>query len=92
MSSSSQTVSRRDFWTHHIKSSEAHEGGSKEYCQIHGLNPGTLNSYRSRLGYSKPQKKSVPSPFVPVNIYPKPQSNLPDPIWLAKFLKALGEL
>ena len=92
MSSSSQNVSRREFWTQHIKSSEVHEGGSKEYCQIHGLNPGTLNAYRSKLGYSKPQKKSVPSPFVPVNICPKPQSNLPDPIWLAKFLKALGEL
>ena len=36
MSSSSQIVSRREFWTQYIKSSEAHEGGLHPCFEVGG--------------------------------------------------------
>lgn len=89
--------SRKEFWIHHIESAEAFDGSLKEYCQLHGLKMGSMSSYRTKLGYSikgkqKPKAKKA-SNFTPLKISSpaaKPQilTNLPDPNWLAQFLKA----
>ena len=89
--------SRRDFWIHHIEAAAEFEGTFKEYCHRHGLKPSSLNVYRKKLGYSKPRSggSRASRDFVPVKVsnsrpVPRESANLPDPIWLAQFLKAWG--
>lgn len=90
--------SRKEFWIEHIKASESFDGTLKAYCDLHGLKMGSMSSYRTKLGYSNSQKKSskkkTKSEFVPVKVSskpgPRPSMTLPDPVWLAQFLKAWG--
>lgn len=91
-----EAKSRKEFWIQHIESAETFPGALKEYCQSQGLNPGTLNAYRQKYGYSKPRKRSNPKKapaFTPVHVTGQPTAEshgleLPDPVWLAEFLKA----
>lgn len=89
--------SKQEFWIEHIKAAESFEGTLKAYCDLHGLKMGSMSSYRTKLGYSRSKKKGIkkkPSEFVPIKVSPaggpsrKPEKNLPDPVWLAQFLKA----
>ena len=80
---------KKDFWTIHIQAAEQFEGTNKKYCEIHGLNLGSFNAYRNKLGYSKPRKKLKSSGFSQVQVTAeRTKSNLPDPKWVAEFLKA----
>lgn len=92
--------SRTDFWRSQIEQADKFNGTIKEYCLKNGLNPGTLNAYRKKLGYSKPKRrvqKRLAFSQVQVQVAravqdPEPSScTLPDPKWLAAFLKAWKE-
>lgn len=84
--------SKTEFWTLHIQAAQRFDGTNKEYCKLHGLNPGSLSSYRNKLGFSKPRKKAKVSGFSQVKVSlpaaNQPAPLLPDPVWLAEFLKA----
>lgn len=90
---------RKEFWLEHIKAAEAFEGTIKEYCRLHNLKMGSMSSYRTKLGFSKPLrrlKKKKKSNFVPIKVSSSPAklkapSSLPDPKWLAQFLKAWSD-
>lgn len=86
--------SKKEFWRRHIAAAESFDGSFREYCSLHNLNPSSMNSYRRRLGYSKPRKKS--SEFAAISISSTAPSKtrdlgLPDPEWLAQFLKAWSQ-
>lgn len=92
-----KTSSRKEFWQTHIESALQFGGTNKQYCLIHDLDPGSFNAYRKKLGYSKPRRKvDRPAAFSEVLIKPQPKESssvkLPDPLWLAEFLKAWGKL
>lgn len=92
-----QHTSRKEFWRAHIELAELFNGTNKEYCLKHGLHPGSFSSYRKKLGYSKPRKEpQKTAAFSQVQVKPKASelstAKLPDPNWLAEFLKALGSL
>jgi len=86
----------KEFWIEHIKAAEAFDGTLKDYCQQHDLKMGSMSSYRTKLGYSVRRRKLLKkkkSDFIPVKVSPnRPilavSLKLPDPIWLAEFLKA----
>ena len=88
--------SRKEFWLEHIKAADAYNGTLREYCQLHNLKMGSMSSYRTKLGHSTPRRKvraKKKSEFIPVNVSstpPRPSvpEKLPDPNWLAQFLKA----
>lgn len=90
--------SRKEFWIKHIEAAEAFDGSIRAYCQLHGLKPGSMSSYRNKLGYSRTRRnkaKKQAAQFVPVEVFPKPIDTpasdvLPDPEWLVRFLKAWG--
>lgn len=92
MSLSSQTKkSTKDFWRKHIEAADQYDGTIKEYCEQNGLKFGSMSSYRSKLGLSK--KRARPK-FTPIKINTTPKtksSSLPDPKWLAQFLKAWSQ-
>lgn len=86
---------RKEFWIQHIEAAERFNGPLTEYCRIHNLKLGSMSSYRTKLGYSKASKrriKQVSSNFTPVKVSRTESSSapgkLPDPKWLAQFLKA----
>jgi hypothetical protein len=91
--------SKTEFWHNHIKAAESFDGTLKEYCQQHKINAGSMSAYRTRLGYSKTRrqvKSKEKSKFIPVTAPSLPSrearvSSLPDPKWLAQFLRAWYE-
>jgi len=88
--------SRKEYWINHIESAETFDGTLKKYCQLHGLKMGSMSSYRTKLGYSTKSKKKIKKSekFIPIKVFSaQPQklpalTTLPDPKWLAQFLKA----
>ena len=87
-------VTRKEFWINHIKAAEKFKGTNKEYCRINGIKMGSLSAYRRKFGFSMPRKKKV-SIFSTVEVVkrplPKKIGKLPDPKWLADFLRAWGQ-
>ena len=83
----------KEFWFEHFKAAEVFLGTNKEYCLKHGLNLGTFNAQKNKLGFTK-RKKTETSGFSEVRVSPRgsdrTQMHLPDPKWLAEFLKAWG--
>ena len=87
--------SRKDFWLNHIRAAEEFEGTNKEYCRVNGLNPRNFNAYRSRYGFArkKTEVKIKSAGFSTVQVVDSSREeglDLPDPRWLAEFLKAWG--
>ena len=83
---------RKDFWKSHVEAAEKFNGSLTEYCRKHNLNPGTLSAYRHKLGLSKPRHKNAAFSAVKVTSENTKTVDLPDPKWLAQFLKAYKEL
>lgn len=86
-------LSKKEFWLAHIKAAETFDGTNKEYCKRHGLNLGSFSGYKNKFGFSGRKKANTkPSGFAEVQIGGKPGAirggPLPDPKWLAEFLKA----
>jgi hypothetical protein len=83
--------SGKESWTAHIKAAEAFDGTNKEYCKVHGLNYGSFNGYKNKLGYSR-RAKAKPSEFSEIRVSSSEVfgsgTQLPDPKWLADFLRA----
>lgn len=83
--------SGKDFWIAHIRAAETFAGTNKEYCKIHGLNLGSFSGYKNKFGYSRRTSKPA-SGFSEIRVTPaeplKSERRLPDPNWLAEFLRA----
>ncbi len=94
MDNPKQEVPRSAFWLNHVKAAEKFKGSYRKYCELHGLNAGSFSSYRNKFGFTKPAKEKK-SKFSPIEVVPpkvnSPPPSLPDPQWLAEFLKAWSQ-
>ena len=84
-------ITPEEYWTQHIQAAEKFKGTNKEYCKKYGIKLGSLSAYRKKLGYSTPRNFRK-NKFATVSVEKTPpqkrSSDLPDPAWLASFLKA----
>lgn len=94
-----ELVSRRgeDFWKAHILKSRALTISDEAYCKENGLSKSTFHNYKKRLGFAK-GSKARRTAFVkvaalgaePVKALRMPAVGLPDPKWLAVFVRSLA--
>jgi hypothetical protein len=92
---------KRHFWQRHIDSYKSSPLSIRAYCVKEGLNWHTFGYWLGKLGERKPQKKSQrgKARFLPIVVSTPPQtkpavrksSGLPDPKWVAEFLKSFLE-
>ena len=84
-------ITPEEYWTQHINAAEKFKGSNKEYCKHAGIKYGSLSAYRKKLGFTGP-KDLTESKFATVEIPKSPPlrnaPSLPEPEWLARFLKA----
>jgi len=83
----------REYWAAHIKASEQFEGSQSEYCEKHGIKVGSLSARKSQLQNATRSSKRSSSSFCRVQLSNSQKTTLPrlpDPVWLARFLKAWG--
>lgn len=87
----SGAITPEEYWTQHIKAAEKFNGSNKEYCKHAGIKYGSLSGYRKKMGFTGSKDVSE-SRFakleVPKSPVLKSASILPEPEWLARFLKA----
>ena len=79
--------SKKQFWLNHIEGAKRFDGTQSQYCAQHGIKPASLSAYKAMLVGRRVSKRSR---FTKVEISdsPRKDSSLPDPIWLASFLRA----
>jgi len=89
-----------EFWQGHLEKYKAFQGSSREYCKQNGLKYGRFYRFKQKLGFTKgrsPYRKAfVEIKAVESSIEKEPkvkvfsrQPSLPDPKWVAQFLKEL---
>ena len=83
-------ITPEEYWTQHIQAAENFKGTNKEYCRKAGIKYGNLSAYRKKLGFTK-RTEAKKSNFATLEVA-KPRTeksaSLPEPEWLARFLKA----
>ncbi len=89
-----------EYWQDHLEKFSRFRGSSREYCKQNGLKYGRFYRFKRKLGFIK-VRKPYQKAFVqikpaeeltekdkPVILRPR-GSNLPDPKWMAEFVKEL---
>ena len=82
---------RREFWRRHVTQSREYSGTDVQYCAEHGLKLGTFYSQKGRLRLRSPGRGEARSSFSKVSVVTEkkpPSVKLPDPKWVAEFLRA----
>lgn len=92
-----RSMSQRDkyrFWQAHVEAMGTFAGSVEQYCQERGISYHSFMAWRTRLRKSRRLEQSEVKAFVPVTIEHQPGPALPDPQWLALFLRSWmqGEL
>jgi hypothetical protein len=90
---------KRQYWQDHIESYKSSKLSIKAYCTKESLNHHTFGYWLDKLGGRRNQRNSINSQgkFLPVVVTGSPHNSvrpgrgLPDPKWVADFLKAFLE-
>lgn len=90
---------KRHYWQQHIENYKSSNLSIRSYCIQEGLNSHTFGYWLGKLGARSTQKKSQKDKarFLPVVVATPPQAlgrtsrGLPDPKWVAEFLKSFLE-
>jgi hypothetical protein len=90
---------KRQYWQYHIESYGSSKLSIKAYCTKESLNRHTFGYWLDKVGGRRRQRSSVNSKgkFLPVVVTGsvhngfRPGRGLPDPKWVADFLKAFLE-
>ncbi len=73
------------FWSAHIGKAKQFDGGTKRYCEEHGLNLHTFKYWSQKLS-SQPSSQQRSS-FIPITVETsKSQNQLPDAKWVAEVI------
>lgn len=83
MEKSRSRSEREKFWRDHIEAAKGFSGSEAEYCRLNGLKH---SSFGSRKRKFERALKGVSS-FVKVSASTRGLKSLPDPEWLARFLR-----
>ena len=100
-----EPLSKRKTWETHVKSSLGFPGSNHEYCKINNLSLQRFYYYKKRLGLTaQSSKKNFVRVITPklslgesvdaevINKTAFGKENLPNPKWLAEFLRAYVDL
>jgi hypothetical protein len=88
-----------EYWKDQLEKFESFPGSAREYCKQNGLRYGRFYRYKRKFGFIKvrraPQKafvqiKAVEETAEKEKLVVRPRaSTLPDPKWMAEFIKEL---
>ena len=95
-------VMDENFWRAHVLGAQQFDGSEPEYCDQNGLNFSRFRKYKRKFGMTAPRGRPRKA-FVRVEPSPEPVAEkeptrtirsrefggLPDPRWMADFVKAL---
>ena len=85
--------STKEFWINHFQQAEKFNGSNKLYCERNKLNLKTFGQYKIKYGFTTPKPKKVRTQsFSKIEVKTAEKVHLPDPKWLAEFLKAWGSV
>lgn len=80
------------FWGSEMAQFGKFSGSASAFCRSRGISSFRFYYWAKKLGKTRPDRAVVASPFIPIEVTPlTPRgSPLPDPQWLAEFIRHLS--